>query len=237
MTESLGDVIADRIRHYRLERGLSVRQLADACRQICEDEEGNQRPGAPVITQATLANIERGQRESKRSRREPLAIELPVIARALDVSPVLLLFRVGDAFADEVLPGVPADPFDAAQWFTGERPFPRDEPSFEANRRWEERNAPMVYMRAHRELVNRWLRAGAENEDPTTERREVEEALRQVRTRLRHRRLALPRLPVDLAHVDALDPINPQVVVSTPMSRMQWDVTTTDATREEDDNG
>jgi len=49
---------------------------------------------------------------------------LLVLARALDVPPLLLVFPVGTAQEVEILPGEVRTPFRGSQWFTGERPFP-----------------------------------------------------------------------------------------------------------------
>jgi transcriptional regulator with XRE-family HTH domain len=89
MTEprAVGDVVAERIRRYRRERGMSVRQLADECERL----------GAPQLTQASLANIERGQSEdAKRKRRDVTVEELLVLGYALAVPPLLLVVPLGE---------------------------------------------------------------------------------------------------------------------------------------------
>ena len=201
---SLGDVIAERIRHYRQAKGWSIARLTKECDQLTRDADGIPIPGTPRFSHASLSNIERG-RADKRGRRDLLVTELPILARALGVAPVLLLFRVAESTADEALPGTVADPFDTAQWFAGERPHPADGSSFEAFAAWEANNAPIVLTRQHEDLIRQWAVAGQAPE-PAAARAPLEAALRQVRDALRARRLVTPALPLLLAHVDAADP-------------------------------
>lgn len=82
---------------------VSTRELAERCAAL----------GYP-IARSTIAGIENGDRK---------AVSLPelaVLARALGVPPVRLLFdlRVGDV-PGEVLPGVEALPVEGLEWFAG----------------------------------------------------------------------------------------------------------------------
>jgi hypothetical protein len=75
------------------------------------------------IARAVIANMETG-------RRHTLTVpELLVLARALDLSPVALLFRLGSHPTAEPLPGRTAPAWDAVKWATGEAPFPGEAPS------------------------------------------------------------------------------------------------------------
>jgi transcriptional regulator with XRE-family HTH domain len=65
-----------------------------------------------------ITKIERGHRNSV------TVDEVMVLAAALDVAPIRLLFGVGTEAESEPLPGEVREPFRAAQWFTDERPFP-----------------------------------------------------------------------------------------------------------------
>ena len=99
--------IAGEIRRWRKARHLSAQQLSEACAKL----------GAE-ISRATLADLEAG-------RRAHLSVaELLVLARALDVAPVLLVCPVGAEAEAEILPGQAREPFRAAQWLVGELPFP-----------------------------------------------------------------------------------------------------------------
>lgn len=107
------DVFADQIRKHRRRLDLTREQLAMECARL----------GAPQLTFAALTNIETGRvdPETKLRRREVTVEELFVIAYALAVPPLLLLFPL--AGVDQVpLPpewnGV--HPFLAWRWATGE---------------------------------------------------------------------------------------------------------------------
>lgn len=102
----LVSVIADQIKHFRQQRGLSAQQLAKECKDL----------GYPV-PRSVIANLESGRRA---------AITLPellVLAKALEVSPVLLVFPLGQADTVEVLPDRNVDTGRALKWFTGESMF------------------------------------------------------------------------------------------------------------------
>ena len=81
---------------------MSAQQLADRTREL----------GLHVI-RSVIANLENG-------RRDNISVaELVILARALDVPPVLLLYPVGCEDTVEVSPGEQLPPWDALQWFTG----------------------------------------------------------------------------------------------------------------------
>lgn len=99
-----------RVAFYRERRKLSAQDLADRCAGL----------GMPSLSRVVITKLENGRREAVSTA------ELQVIARALDVPALLLLFPVGLTDAVEVLPGVTADPWHAAQWFTGHTGDPSD---------------------------------------------------------------------------------------------------------------
>jgi len=99
----LTSAIAAEMRRYRLSRKYSAKELADRCVKL----------GLPV-SRSTLADLENGRRAS-------LTVpELLIIARALDVPPVQLVYPVGHVDAVEALPGQNVPPWTAAKWLTGE---------------------------------------------------------------------------------------------------------------------
>ncbi|MER5776844.1 helix-turn-helix transcriptional regulator [Streptomyces sp. NPDC002039] len=99
----LARTMAAEVRRFRQVRGMSAQQLADRCAEL----------GMP-IARSVLANFESG-------RRPTLSVaELLVIAQALRVPPVALIVPVGYEPTVEVLPGLQAHAFEAAQWITGE---------------------------------------------------------------------------------------------------------------------
>lgn len=122
---TVGDVIAARVRSYRLQRGWSVRQLAEECA----------RRGAPQLTAASLGNIERGREEgAKRKRRDVTVEELVILAYVLNVAPVLLILPLGTDDAVALAPGIAVHPYKALEWIDGRTALPGiDEEAFRAS--------------------------------------------------------------------------------------------------------
>lgn len=98
--------IAAQIRRHRDGR-LSAQVLSDLTGKLGYE-----------IPRNTIADLESGRRASIS------VAELLVLSRALDIPPLLLLFPVDDQAELEVLPGESRPAWRAAQWFTGEGPFP-----------------------------------------------------------------------------------------------------------------
>lgn len=179
--------VGERIAYFRErtkdERGrkLTAQGLADRCAQL----------GLP-LARPTIAKLEKGLRET-------ITVgEVQVIARALGVPPVLLLFPLGRADTVELLPGERAGTLDALMWFTG-----ADDPDIEL-------------FRTHKTLAEAWP-SGQEGPVPTAlmtgamtaeeERRWrqsvlIQQQLRQARAFIRERGLKPPSLPADLAWID-----------------------------------
>lgn len=110
--QALDDVIAEQVRQYRLMKGWSVRQLADACAAL----------GAPQLTTASLGNIERGQDpDAKRPPRRVGAAELAVLATALDVPPLALMVPANGSRL-QITSELAMTPMEAVDWFTATRP-------------------------------------------------------------------------------------------------------------------
>jgi transcriptional regulator with XRE-family HTH domain len=123
-------VLAGEVRRYRTERKMSAQQLADRCAEL----------GLP-IARSVLANLESG-------RRETLSVaELLVLAKALEVAPILLLFPLGHQDTIEVVPGEQVPVPDAAMWFTGEMSWPGS--TDEEALRWMEISFPADLFRLH----------------------------------------------------------------------------------------
>ena len=99
--------VAAEVRRRRREREWSAQQLSDECARLGFD-----------LPRSAIADLEN-------NRRVHFGIpDLLVLARALNVPPLLLVFPVGTGAEAEVLPGEFRAPFRAAQWFGGEMPFP-----------------------------------------------------------------------------------------------------------------
>jgi transcriptional regulator with XRE-family HTH domain len=99
--------IGERVAHHRKRADLTAAMLSARCAER----------GLP-LDRNVITKIERGHRNSV------TVDEVMVLAAALDIAPVLLLFGVGTETESEPLPGEVREPFRAAQWFAGERPFP-----------------------------------------------------------------------------------------------------------------
>ena len=195
-------MIAREVRRHRIARKLSVRQLSDAV----------ERRGL-AMAQPVLSNLELG-------RRETISVaEWLVLAAALQVPPLALLFPVGRVDVVEPVPGFEVSPLIALTWAetgrfpahapTGDDewpPTPRPvEPAADKDARLIER------YRRHRELIGAWQMADGKAEavrrhwsgderDAELARLESEQrvtagALRDLRELLRSQELTPPELP------------------------------------------
>lgn len=190
MTEppGIGDVISAQVRKYRHAKQWSVRRLVEECERL----------GAHGLTEASLGNIERGQAaDAKRTQRRVLVEELPVLARALGVAPILLVLPLGIEQSVEVLPGVPTDTWSALKWWIGERPFPGED---------GEPSAALGFYRDHDELVRvvRHNRVGSLSGDggDTGLSEGWAQNLRDLRKHMRRAGVLPPELPADLADIE-----------------------------------
>jgi hypothetical protein len=93
----------------RLTDPMTLQQLSDRCKGF----------GYP-IARSVLSKLEKGHRHSVS------VDEVLVLAMALGVPPVLLLFPLGRADTVEVLPGREVDPWGACEWFIGNSEDPAD---------------------------------------------------------------------------------------------------------------
>jgi transcriptional regulator with XRE-family HTH domain len=99
--------IAAEVQRRRKARGWSAQRLSDECAKAGME-----------VARSLITDLELG-------RRAHISIaEWLVLARALDVAPLLLVFPVGTEAEVEVLPGEVRPTFGGAQWAAGEAPFP-----------------------------------------------------------------------------------------------------------------
>lgn len=196
--KSLTAVIAGQVQRIRGQRGMSAQQLADATTAL----------GHPV-PRSVIANLESG-------RRDTVSIaELLVLARALRVPPLLLIFPMGHEPTTEVLPDVTVDTWVGAKWFTGETDLPTA--VLERFENWEWREAPPAHFRDQDAMFAEWNRAKArartarmEGDDEGAEF--AERVVQRVEQELRRHRVAMRKIGLDpgdlnaeLAHVDEAD--------------------------------
>jgi len=99
--------IGKRVAYYRNRADLTAVMLSARCGELGLD-----------VRRDLITDLENG-------RRSHISVaELLVIAAALGVPPLQLLFGVGTEETAEILPGRHVPAFRAAQWFTGEGPMP-----------------------------------------------------------------------------------------------------------------
>lgn len=207
--------MAARVRALRNRRNLTAAKLAEKCAQL----------GVPELTAQAIANIETGRREKTtgRRRRHVTVEELLILARALDVPPVLLLFPLGHAEQVEVLPGQTVGTWAGLKWFTGEAAFPTDTLDGVGEHPGAAGIGDMVeegpvsmtlhLFQRHRDLVREHallsLKTKEAKESGEDALRElvgefgaVEARLASVRQQMRKHGLTPPTLAEDLEHVD-----------------------------------
>jgi transcriptional regulator with XRE-family HTH domain len=102
--------IGRRVARRRTALGLSAQEVADRCARL----------GMSSLTRQVLSRLEHGRREAVSTA------ELAVLAAALKMPPVLLLYPVGLAAEVEYLPGRMAEPFQAARWWGDEAVLSED---------------------------------------------------------------------------------------------------------------
>jgi hypothetical protein len=161
----------------------------------------------PAFTRQVIMRLEHQRRESI------TVSELSVLAAALEISPVLLLYPVGLADTAEYLPGHHATPFEAARWWSGEVAVG---PKGDIER--GERRGPVMLFRDHRivladvppELTKAAYRRARHRGGLDIDLREREGmhaviALREIRESIRDAGLRPPQLPRELAWIDRPD--------------------------------
>ncbi|AXG78611.1 helix-turn-helix domain-containing protein [Streptomyces paludis] len=194
--------IAQRLRDSRKAAGLTMAEVA----QGCADR------GLPEFTEHSVKNLESGRKTSI------TVADFVVLADVLGVPPVTLLFPLGSSATVEVLPGREVSTWDAVAWFTGESPL--DEPAPEGSardvldvfRQHGDLVAAAMYSyalaserrRAASTTLDRTRRAALLQRAEGYEEHAFEDCqeLRAFRGRMRHRDLAPPALPDELAFVD-----------------------------------
>lgn len=193
--ETLSDVVARRIVLFRKRLDMTRDQLAARCAEL----------GYPSLTSPALANIETGRRAPDGKRRRDITVdEAMVLAKALKVAPVLLLFPVGTEPSVPVLPQDPMDPWDAARWLTGE--------AYQGEDVAEHWAIPLYLFRTHDRLRNERLELMAdqlfapkdEEEQPkrTIKIDALRDKLKDVRAEMHRHGLTPPAAVDDLEGID-----------------------------------
>lgn len=102
--------VAREVRRHRQAKGMSAQQLSDRCAAI----------GMP-IQRSVLANLESGRRTTV------TIAEIIILAAALEVPALALVFPAGYEKTFEGLPGKSGGTYEWAFWFTGEEALPYEE--------------------------------------------------------------------------------------------------------------
>jgi transcriptional regulator with XRE-family HTH domain len=177
------------VRRYREARKWSAQRLADRCAELGLD-----------MSRATITDLENGRRVAIS------AAELLVLAKALDVAPLLLIIPVGRQPKIEALPGEDIATWDAAYWFFGARRMQDTSGGLDVV--WPDDEDTVPLFLRHDELVAEWRDTGqaegwidAEGERVNM-RRSLAKTLRLHRSLMRRKGLLPPELPADLAHLD-----------------------------------
>ena len=187
--------IGQRVAQRRKELQLSAEALAERCEVL----------GMPAFTRQVVMRLEHNRRESVS------VSELSVLAAALEISPVLLLYPVGQAEQTEYLPGHHAAPFDAGRWWSGEIAV-----NAKGDMSPGERRLPALLFRDHHQVLQEvptdlteaaYLRArrGQGRSGADRESMLAVIALREIRESIRDAGLQPPQLPGELAWIDGLE--------------------------------
>lgn len=191
--------IGRRVAQRRKALRISAQRLADRCAEL----------GMPDITRAVIAKLEFGRRQSVSTA------ELAVLAAALGIPPIVLLFPVGAAASVEYLPGKTAAPWNAARWWADEASLTSDGEIGPASR-----SSPGALFRQHLEVLShlredmteadytaarmhQFHRPGRERQDPAERTMMITVTwLREIRADIREQGLEPPPLPPGLKWLD-----------------------------------
>jgi transcriptional regulator with XRE-family HTH domain len=118
------DLIAERVRKLREDRGMNVRELAARCKAA----------GMPGLTAQVLYKLEAQRTNPNRPPRPVTVDELLVLAFALDIAPVHLIAGLDDGTPLPVSPEWTVNPAGARNWIRGFVPLSGgDRKRYEAN--------------------------------------------------------------------------------------------------------
>ncbi|MFF7637744.1 helix-turn-helix domain-containing protein [Kitasatospora sp. NPDC008050] len=196
--------VAEAVRRFREERGMSAQDVADACAKL----------GYP-IARSVIANLENGRRSSVD------VAELLVLAKVLDVPPVALLVPVGEESEIEVLPDQVYSTDDALMWVTGELPLDYEPPDDTVEERFEEvrKHSQMVYaLLKSISRTDEHRRGAALTRDQATREFNLDLVarfddiigdqtlgLQEFRAQMREKGIRTPSLPPPLTHLDLVE--------------------------------
>ncbi|UGQ10902.1 helix-turn-helix domain-containing protein [Yinghuangia sp. ASG 101] len=177
--------VGQRVRRERRARGMTAADLAGACARL----------GVEVPSR-TITNWETGKRATVGFT------DLLVIAKALGVSPISLLFPLGHDDGVEVLPGRTVPTWDAVAWFTDEEIAEHTPPPGSArtvlNAYRNHAAAVHTALTSLRVREERRRQAGANPQHADAMLSDDLDALHALRTAMRADRLEPPPIPARL---------------------------------------
>ncbi|MQS13378.1 helix-turn-helix transcriptional regulator [Streptomyces kaniharaensis] len=205
--------VAEAVRRFREERGMSAQDVAAACADL----------GYP-IARSIIANLENGRRSSVD------VAEVLVLAKVLDVPPVALVVPVGETGEIEVLPGRMISTDEALQWVCGDLPLDYEPANDTVEERFDEvrRHRQMMYgLQKAISRTEEYRRGAALSRDmPTREHNsrlvaqfdemisDMSLAIQDLRAEMRAKGIHPPTLPPALAHLDYVETEDAWVHVS-----------------------
>ena len=140
------EVVARELRTWRDRRNISAQQLAERCSEL-----------GYAIPRNVIANIESG-------RRNAITVpELIILAMALNVPPILLVYPVGVDYLVEIAPDKEIAPWFATRWFMADARPPAEllggRPDLDiatGMREWEQAATVIPMYRRHDSLIRRY---------------------------------------------------------------------------------
>jgi len=190
LRNTVSDRVAEQVSTLRRSARLTREQFSARCQALGLD-----------LSPAALTNVETGRRDSTGRRRRDVSVdELVVLAAALNVPPVQLMFPLGAVPEVEMLPGVLTSTWTAYQWAYGEQT--RISGSETDQREWWRGRADQLdaYKR-HTEAAGRYFRHLHGDDltgDSSVQAASAVRDLVQVREDMARRGWALPVVPADL---------------------------------------
>lgn len=192
--------VAEAVRRFREERGMSAQDVAAACAKL----------GYP-IARNVIANLENGRRSSVD------VAEVLVLAKVLDVPPVVFLVPLGEVGEVELLPGLMYSTGEALQWVCGEQPFDH-EPTNDLELRFSAIRNYSETLRGLQKTISsseEFRRKVATARDPQTREANVKlvnqfdeiigdysQDVQDQRSTMRRKGITPPALPSELAYLD-----------------------------------
>lgn len=158
---------ADWAAEWTLRIGAHVAKLRATQKMSAQDVASRTRKLGFEVTRSSIANLESGRKTAVS------LVELAVLAAALEVAPVRLLFDV-EGEDVEVLPGLTASQVKGADWFAGLATLQERNPAVRSE---TELLGPLYYFRKHQDALNTFLVfvARTDNKPQGSRRTEAEE--------------------------------------------------------------